>query len=805
MSLYRIYFNCLSFLIKFLIKNKLIPINPIKELHIDLNKPMLYILPYSSISDLIILQKQCKKIGLPDPFIKNNINGTKLQSYIFIENKKYIFKHFLSNTWLDSINIFKIYLDLHKKNPNLNIQILPIFIIINRSPKIRKIYTNIILSNLLNSIKKLIEIIRLGRDSFIMFSPIVYFNRIIQHNDININFINKLIRISKIYYLRQKKAMIGPKPFSNYELFHKLLTSKIIKKVITDESRNKNISIKKAKQNAIDIIKEIAANFSYESIRWIDKFLGYIFKRFYKKINVNHIDRVHKLIQNGFKIVYIPSHRSHMDYLLLSYVLYNQGLVPPHIAAGNNLNFWPTGNIFRRLGAFFIRRTFKSNKFYSTIFREYLYELFIHGYSIEYFIEGGRSRTGYLLKPKTGILSMTLQTMIRNGLYQIAIVPIYIGYEYIIEVESYIKELYGNKKENKKIFSILNKFYKLQNLGQSHINFGKPIYLWQYLNNHIFDLHNHIKTSETHKPFWLNKIVNFIAIDIMININNSSTVNAINLFSTALLSTLHENSTTSIYLIEQVECYLKILRNVPYTLDTIIPNENAYQLFREVLKINKFGIQSYCITKKFIYNNAMLMTYYRNNICHLLALPSLIACIIFHYKLISRRNIYYQVKQIYPFLKAELFLHYTNETLNNAIDNFINELNSQKIIYFIDKDQIIINSQRIKLIRLLAAGIYEILQRYVVILFLLNKNPEINKNTLEKKSIALIKYISVLDNIKSRELFDKSIFFTFIDTLRENNYMNSQKKYFLTKKNKLYIILANLISTNIRLIIETFN
>jgi len=86
-----------------------------------------------------------------------------------------------------------------------------------------------------------------------------------------------------------------------------------------------------------------------------------------------------------------------MDYLLLSYVLYHQGLVPPHIAAGINLNFWPAGPIFRRLGAFFIRRTFKGNKLYSTVFREYLGELFNRGYSVEYFVEGGRSRTGRLL------------------------------------------------------------------------------------------------------------------------------------------------------------------------------------------------------------------------------------------------------------------------------------------------------------------------------------------------------------------------------------------------------------------------
>ena len=139
-----------------------------------------------------------------------------------------------------------------------------------------------------------------------------------------------------------------------------------------------------------------------------------------------------KLALEGHEIVYVPCHRSHMDYLLLSYLLYHQGLVPPHIAAGINLNFFPVGSIFRSWGAFFIRRTFKGNRLYSTIFREYLAELFYRGYSVEYFIEGGRSRTGRLLEPKTGMMSMTIQALQRGLTRPISIVPVYIGYEHVL-------------------------------------------------------------------------------------------------------------------------------------------------------------------------------------------------------------------------------------------------------------------------------------------------------------------------------------------------------------------------------------
>ncbi len=124
------------------------------------------------------------------------------------------------------------------------------------------------------------------------------------------------------------------------DLFNKLLASKAIARAVEDEARSKKISHEKAQQNAIALMEEIAANFSYEMIRLTDRILGFTWNRLYQGINVHNAERVRQLAHDGHEIVYVPCHRSHMDYLLLSYVLYHQGLVPPHIAAGINLNFW---------------------------------------------------------------------------------------------------------------------------------------------------------------------------------------------------------------------------------------------------------------------------------------------------------------------------------------------------------------------------------------------------------------------------------------------------------------------------------
>lgn len=228
--------------------------------------------------------------------------------------------------------------------------------------------------------------------------------------------------------------------------------------------------------------------------------------------------------------------------------------MPPHIAAGINLNFWPAGPIFRRLGAFFIRRTFKGNKLYSTVFREYLGELFSRGYSVEYFVEGGRSRTGRLLDPKTGTLSMTIQAMLRGGTRPITLIPIYIGYEHVMEVGTYAKELRGATKEKESLPQMLRGLSKLRNLGQGYVNFGEPMPLMTYLNQHVPDWRESIDPIEAVRPAWLTPTVNNIAADLMVRINNAGAANAMNLCCTALLAS-RQRSLTREQLTEQLNCY----------------------------------------------------------------------------------------------------------------------------------------------------------------------------------------------------------------------------------------------------------
>ena len=538
-------------------------------------------------------------------------------------------------------------------------------------------------------------------------------------------------------------------------------------------------------------------------IRLTDRILGFTWNRLYQGINVHNAERVRQLAHDGHEIVYVPCHRSHMDYLLLSYVLYHQGLVPPHIAAGINLNFWPAGPIFRRLGAFFIRRTFKGNKLYSTVFREYLGELFSRGYSVEYFVEGGRSRTGRLLDPKTGTLSMTIQAMLRGGTRPITLVPIYIGYEHVMEVGTYAKELRGATKEKESLPQMVRGLSKLRNLGQGYVNFGEPLPLMTYLNHHVPEWREAIDPIEAIRPSWLTPTVNNIAADLMVRINNAGAANAMNLCCTALLAS-RQRSLTREQLTQQLECYLALLRNVPYSPDATTPSASASELIDHALQMNKFEVEKDTIGDIIILprEQAVLMTYYRNNIAHMLVIPSLLAALVTQHRQLSRTEVLRHVETLYPFLKAELFLRWEKAELAGVVDALIAEMLRQELIV-VDGEVMSLNPSHSRSLQLLAAGARETLQRYAITFWLLSANPSINRSSLEKESRTVAQRLSVLHGINAPEFFDKAVFSTLVLTLRDEGYISDTGDAEPEETLKVYRMLADLITSDVRLTIES--
>ncbi|MFA0483579.1 glycerol-3-phosphate 1-O-acyltransferase PlsB [Vibrio sp. 10N.222.55.B11] len=782
-----------------LVKGTSIPSNPVEDLNIDLSKPIVYALPFRSSVDILTLQKHALELGLPDPLSKLEINGKSLQRYVFISSRKTLLQDddYVPSS---SIEVFSELLSLHADDSELDVQVIPATVLWGRKPgkeNNQKPYLQA-----MNGLEKSKAVLLAGRDCLVRFSPVVSLRYMANSHGTDSTIAHKLARVARIHFSRQKLAASGPNLPSRQALFDRLLKSEAIKKAIEDEAQAKNISIEKASKEAQDIMDEIAANFSYSLIKRGEKILGWLWNKLYQGLHISNASTVRKLAQDGHEIVYVPCHRSHMDYLLLSYVLYHEGMVPPHIAAGINLNFFPAGPIFRHGGAFFIRRSFKGNKLYSTIFREYLAELFAKGYSVEYFSEGGRSRTGRLLQAKTGMLAMTIQAMLRGMNRPVTLVPVYIGYEHVMEVATYAKELRGKRKEKENASLVIRTLRKLRNFGKGYVNFGEPIQLNQYLNEHAPEWTKDIDPMGTSKPQWMNPVVNDLATKMMTHINDAAATNALTLCATALLAS-RQRALSRDSLVSQINCYLSLLKNVPYSDTFTVPKDSAEDLVKHAESLNKFLIESDSMGDiiSLDRHQSILMTYYRNNIIHLFALPSLIAQMTIRQHGLTIDTIQENVAAIYPFLKKELFLSYDEDQLESVVANIIEELVGQGMLVVSD-NQVTINQSNSQALMLLGRTISETLQRYSIALNLLAENPDLDKSDLEQKSQDIAQRLGRLQGINAPEFFDKGVFASMFATLKQQQYLDNDGNCDLEKTQQFAKLLYSMLYPEVRLTIQ---
>ncbi|WDI78520.1 glycerol-3-phosphate 1-O-acyltransferase PlsB [Candidatus Purcelliella pentastirinorum] len=765
---YNIYNKVINLLLNICINVKTLP----KYLNkINKKEKIIYILQKKSKIDLLILKKQCHKQKLPDPTKSIKINNKKIPRCIFIKNINNKFLFYIKNN--KNIELINKYLELEKKNFNLNLKILPILILIGRKPKYKN-NKNIKNTKIIKIIKKILQIIWIGKETFIIFSKKISLKNISLKNISKRSLIKKLIYKINTNFNKQKFAIIGPNIIKRNKLLKKILKSKIIKNKIKKEIKIKNKNKKKIKYFTLSIIKEIATNFSYEMIRIVNKIMKIVWNKTFDEIIINGSKKICKLAYKGNRIIYLPCHKSHIDYLILSYAIYHQGLSIPYIAAGTNLNFWPIGCLFRKLGAFFIRRTFIGNKLYSIIFKEYLIKLIKRGHSIEYFIEGSRSRTGYLLKPKTGILTITIKSLLKNINKPIILVPIYINYDHIMEVKTYTKEMSGHLKKNENILQIVKGIKNIKNFGNSYINFGKPLNLIKYLNKNVKKWKQNLNFSKTKNPNWLIPIANNIANDIMNRINAAVAINSINLCATILLS-VKKHQINKIKMVKQIKCYIKLFKIAPYSKYFTFPKKSAKKILKKAIKTKKIKLKKNKNYDLIVLNEKInILNYYKNNIQHIFVIPSLIIKIIKKYKKIKKKKIIDKINIIYPIFKNEFFLYLNKKKNNKFIIRVIKEFINQKLI--IKKKLIFyINTNKNNKIEILSTHINDILKKYITIISILKLNPGINTIDLYKKSKILINHQNKNKIPNKFKLYNKQTLLSSLKTFKKIGYIKNKK------------------------------
>ncbi|XP_029352104.1 dihydroxyacetone phosphate acyltransferase isoform X2 [Echeneis naucrates] len=273
----------------------------------------------------------------------------------------------------------------------------------------------------------------------------------------------------------------GISPCKADALTNMVLQSSHLHYVISQVSKETGRAVDDVQDEASAILEEMAQRLQLSTIRFFAFTLSKVFKTLFRSICVNEegIQRLQQAIQEH-PVVLLPSHRSYMDFLLMSYLLYTYDLALPVIAAGMDfMGMKFVGEMLRMSGAFFIRRSFGGDKLYWAVFSEYVKTMLKNGYApVEFFLEGTRSRTSKSLTPKLGLLNIVMDPFFKGEVFDMSLVPVSISYERILEESLYAREMLGVPKP-KESTSGLFKARKVlsQNYGSIHVYFGQPVSL----------------------------------------------------------------------------------------------------------------------------------------------------------------------------------------------------------------------------------------------------------------------------------------------------------------------------------------
>lgn len=752
--------------IRLLVNHRSLPEDPVSQLGLDPARPIVYALNTDSLSDLLTLELCTRELGLPSPFTPLQWQGQSHPRYVCLDRTLLPFG--LKRRTAPNLATFQEWLALHQHDSQLDVQLVPVTLLWQRAPgRERRQRLQPPPAKTPHALHKALIVALYGRENRVRFSLPVSLRQLVNELGYDEQVAHKLARVARIHFSRQRQAAKGPRLPDRRALFNELLRNDNIVQAIREQAASEQVDPEVIRARALSYLDEIGSDFSYRLIRFLDYFLGWLWNKLYRGITVNGGEEVRRLAREGHEIIYMPCHRSHMDYLLLSYVIYHQGMMPPHIAAGINLNFWPAGPLFRHGGAFFLRRSFKGDKLYSTVFREYLSELFARGYAVEYFTEGGRSRTGRLLQPKTGMIAMTLQAQLRGVRRPLTFVPVYLGYEHVMEVNTYLKELKGSRKEKENVWQVIGILGKLRNFGRSFVNFGEPLTLHQFLQHQVPQWRDDMDPSGQHKPAWLGDTVDQLARDLMTRINDAAAVNGLTLSALALLAS-DRQALPRDALVAQIDLYIQLLRRVPYSPFSSVPELPAATLLDQALELNKFQVTEDRLGQIISVDRyqAILMTFYRNTILHLFALPGLVATLIERHEGIDEAGLLAACQPLYPLMQRELFLRQEVSALPTAIAELLAALQQEGLIEYRAQGYWVCATEQQRLL-LLAQSIQETLQRYALTLSLLQRNQQIDGEQLAADSQMMAMRLATLHGIHAPEFSDQSLFRTLLHSLRQ--------------------------------------
>lgn len=729
--------------------------------------PLVYVLETPSLASLLVLEQECAKAGLPRPCVPLRLTDLNLpRAAGSVAGLQHSGRLAALIAWV-------------RAEPERDMYLVPVAVFWGQTPERERGWFKVLFADtwaLAGRVQRFFTVLTHSRNIWIRFSTPLSLREFLSTEAARERPAERLALLLRVHFRQQRSAMLGPDLSHRRTVLSTVLTSNAVRHAIRCEAAAQGWSEAQTAQLARRFADEIAADMSYSLVVLLRRVLRRLWDRLYDGVQVAHIERLHELAASH-ELVYVPCHRSHIDYLLLSYVLYQHGLALPHVAAGINLNLPLIGPLLRRGGAFFLRRSFrgfKGERLYATVFHEYMHALLTRGSPLEYFIEGGRSRSGRSLAPKAGMLDMTVRSALRAPQRSVVFVPVYIGYEKLIEGNSYAVELAGAPKRKESLLGFFRSLKALRgHFGQVYLAIGAPLLLADWLDARRPDWRHQATLAADQRPDWLPLVIDELGQELMSRINAAAAVGPVNLLALALLAA-PRRALGEAELVQQIELYGELLRSVPYAPQTTLTASSGRQALHhaEMLGLVTRRRQTLGDIIHADEQQAALLTYARNNVLHTLALPALVACCFLNTPTLAVKDVLRLGGLVYPFLRVMLFLPWPAQELGGHLRAVLEALVKHGLLSR-DRFGNRVQSPRpgtlaALRLRLLAGSLLSVFERfYIAIALLLERGSgAVSAAELEERSRAMAERLALLYGFEAPEFYDRTLFQTFIRTLR---------------------------------------